>query len=78
MISGRFKLYHLSRIRICNNDMPMRAPHGCVMYHDLFPLMTDRHFLLGWPLSATTLETTSYDRPYSTTCRLRLIVLRIF
>lgn len=41
MISGRFKLYHLSRIGICNNDMPMHAPHGCVMYHDLFPLLTD-------------------------------------
>lgn len=52
VISGRFKLHHLSRIRICNYDLQMRAPRGCAMYHDLGPLLTDRQFLLGRLLGA--------------------------
>lgn len=30
-----FQAPPFSRIRICSDDLPVYAPHGCAMYHDL-------------------------------------------
>lgn len=74
MITGRFKLHHLSRIRICKNDITMHAPTGLCDVSRPGPTTDWQTVSPRTAVRRATLGTTSYDRPYSTTCRLRLIV----